>query len=110
MYIFCLLCLIQKQPHAGPYSFTSVLALIHCLKKPLIVHNGLVDLVFLYHSFYTVLPASLPVFLSDLTELLPGGVYDTKVVAEYQLRETASYLEYLFRKRWGGQVEECALG
>ena len=85
-----------------------MLALIHCLKKPLVVHNGLVDLMFLYHSFYTVLPTSLTVFLADLTELLPGGVYDTKVVAEYQLGETASYLEYLFRKRWGS-LWKCAL-
>jgi len=65
--------------------------------------------MFLYNSFYTLLPASLAVFLADLSELLPGGVYDTKVVAEYQLRETASYLEYLFKKRWGEQLK-CAVG
>ena len=98
-YAFHVLCLVQNQPYAVPYSLKSLLALVHCLKKLLIVHNGLVDLMFLYNSFCTLLPASLAVFLADLTELLPGGVYDTKVVAEYQLRETASYLEYLFKKR-----------
>jgi target of EGR1 protein 1 len=65
--------------------------------KPLIVHNGLLDLMHLYHHFYSPLPASLETFLADLSDLVKeGGVFDTKVLADYGSREPASYLSYLF--------------
>ena len=65
----------------------------------MIVHNGWLDLVFLYGHFYAPLPPSLGTLIADLDGMFEGGVYDTKAIAEYRVAEKASYLEFLFRMR-----------
>ncbi|KAJ1793680.1 hypothetical protein LPJ59_004693 [Coemansia sp. RSA 2399] len=68
------------------------------LRKPLVIHNGLFDLVYLYQSFFGPLPDTYESFVYDLHEMFPGGIYDTKFIAESADPETASFLAYAFHK------------
>lgn len=67
-------------------------------KKPIVLHNGIIDLIFIYESFFAGLPTKSSSFIADLAMLFPSGVFDTKYISEYVFRYSASYLQYLFRK------------
>jgi CAF1 family ribonuclease len=71
---------------------------INRLQIPIIIHNGLMDLMYLYYSFYTDLPSNLQVFAADLSDMFPGGIYDTKYISDYVSKEPVSFLSYLFKK------------
>lgn len=66
---------------------------------PIIVHNGLFDLVFLYAAVQGALPLTLNEFVGELLECVPAGFWDSKVLASgAPATERATYLSYLFAK------------
>lgn len=67
-------------------------------EAPIILHNGLIDMAFLYQNLYGEMPPKSSQFISDMSEMFRGGVLDTKYVADFEARMVASYLEYVFRK------------
>ncbi|EFO22525.1 hypothetical protein LOAG_05962 [Loa loa] len=74
-----------------------------CAAVPITLHNGLIDLTFIYQHFYSVLPETFSEFVVSVSDwfLLPEGIpglFDSKYIAEYITRFKASFLEYVFRK------------
>lgn len=66
-------------------------------KIPVIVHNGLYDIMYLYHSFIGKLPNTYSQFLSKLSDNFPAGFYDTKLLAT-ESEFNATFLSYVFAK------------
>ena len=67
----------QPTPTEDALGFTRVIDLMADLKKPLITHNGIMDLMFLYDKFYRTLPETQGEFKSAINALFPH-IYDTK--------------------------------
>ncbi|KAL9950809.1 hypothetical protein ACROYT_G043371 [Oculina patagonica] len=88
----------KELSNASWYTVRNLFNQLVLANKPLVLHNGFLDLVFLYENFYCKLPDKLQVFTADLSEMFPAGVFDTKFVSEHSVREPASFLLYLFKK------------
>ena len=59
-----------------PLGFTRVIDYVSKLKKPLIGHNGILDLMFMYDKFYRPLPDTQLEFKTAINALFPH-IYDT---------------------------------
>ncbi|KAF7730809.1 Target of EGR1, member 1 (Nuclear) [Apophysomyces ossiformis] len=75
-----------------------ILVTLRKQEAAIIVHNGLLDLMYLYQSFIAELPKKLHTFVMDLVEMFPGGIYDTKHLADDLLNEQKTFLAYLYCK------------
>lgn len=64
---------------------------------PLVLHNGLYDLIYLYHCFIDKLPDTFGRFLLQVTENFPSGLYDTRYMAN-KADFDATFLVYVFSK------------
>ncbi|KAI0567700.1 Ribonuclease H [Gracilaria domingensis] len=62
---------------------------------PIVIHNGLFDLVFLFASFQGALPETLNEFISAFRQCVPSGFWDTKVIAS-NTKQRSTFLAYLF--------------
>ncbi|XP_053394700.1 target of EGR1 protein 1-like isoform X2 [Mercenaria mercenaria] len=77
------------------------------MEKPIVLHNGLVDLLFMYENLYTSLPPTSAMFLADLSDMFPNGIIDTKYITDFEHLMQASYLEYVFRKCQKDNENKC---
>lgn len=64
-------------------------------KIPLILHNGLYDMIYIYHSFIGKLPNTFKGFLQVVSDSFPFGIYDTRYLAN-QANMQATFLSYVF--------------
>ncbi|KAI9269965.1 ribonuclease H-like domain-containing protein [Sporodiniella umbellata] len=90
--------------HGASYSsplnelFKGFMKLLKRQSIPLVTHNGLYDLLYIYHSFIGELPKSLTGFLNDFSNRFPSGMYDTKILVKEQEDQPASFLSYVFSR------------
>lgn len=89
----------DRRKKSCKWDLRDVFGVLVAAKVPIVLHNGLVDLVFLYQNLYAELPSTLSSFVSDLEMMFPVGIYDTKYIAEFSQRMSASFLEFVFRSQ-----------
>ncbi|KOC67680.1 Poly(A)-specific ribonuclease PARN-like domain-containing protein 1 [Habropoda laboriosa] len=65
--------------------FSKVFKLLSSCKKPIVGHNMLLDLMFIYQQFYKPLPDSYKEFKDNIHSLFPQ-IYDTKLLS-FKLRK-----------------------
>lgn len=65
---------------------------------PLVVHNGLHDLIYIYNSLISPLPERWAEFVTRLPTHFPGGIYDTKHLVNNGPFGGVSFLPYVFGK------------
>lgn len=75
----------------------AILGMLQYNNIPVIVHNGLHDIMYLYHSFIDKLPNNFTVFLTNLSQHFPSGFYDTKLLS-IEIEFSANFLSYVFAK------------
>lgn len=68
---------VGKAVSGDPLGLTRVIELIADLKKPIITHNGIMDLMFLYQAFFGTLPTEVNEFKREIHRLFPS-IHDTR--------------------------------
>jgi target of EGR1 protein 1 len=63
---------------------------------PLVVHNGLLDIAFLYAAFHGPLPETLNGFVGGVLDAMPAGIYDTKHMAGGVGGVRTTFLAYVY--------------
>lgn len=63
--------------------FSLVIQALAKANKPLIGHNAIFDLAFIYHQFFSELPDTYVEFAHSLNTKLFSKFYDTKVLSLY---------------------------
>lgn len=81
-----------------PYNLGGLLSRFGQTGAPLIVHNRVFDLAFLFAAFHGPLPDTLTHFARALIRCVPGGYWDTKKIASSALSERDSNLHTLFAR------------
>lgn len=66
-------------------------------RKPIVMHNGLTDLLFLWKSFFSPLPVASAEWIAGMSRVFPS-IWDTKYISEYMSNHEATYLQRLFRE------------
>lgn len=61
--------------------FRSIWTALSNAKKPVVFHNGFLDLMFCFQHFECDLPESVSDFKSKIIEVFPAGVFDTRLIA-----------------------------
>ncbi|CAI5441014.1 unnamed protein product [Caenorhabditis angaria] len=101
---------VQFQGASGQCPLKALFFELFSSSSSLCLHNGLVDLAFIYQQFYGAeLPDNLDKFCCNLADLFPLDflpVLDSKYLAEYSTRLPSSYLEYVFRRSQGDNLLE----
>ena len=69
---------------------TRILDYVSLLKKPVVVHNGMLDLMFLYDKFFEPLPETVSEYTTRLHSLLPH-IYDTKHLINTRMQLKADF-------------------
>ncbi|KAI9487220.1 MAG: ribonuclease CAF1 [Benjaminiella poitrasii] len=75
----------------------AILGILKYNNIPLILHNGLHDIMYLYHSFIDRLPKKFSSFVNSVSNYFPSGIYDTKYLAA-ELNFNATFLSYVFAR------------
>lgn len=96
--------------------FTKVFRLIVQFKKPLVFHNGFMDLLFMYEKFVEPLPETMKEFTRNVNEMFPL-IYDTKhisleskkVMKEMKEMFDSTILDGLFTSLNREVAKKCAL-
>ncbi|CAF0716460.1 unnamed protein product [Brachionus calyciflorus] len=96
--------------------FTKIFRLLVQYKKPLVVHNGIMDLMYLYEKFHDTLPSTLKKFKEEINKMFPL-VYDTKFIGieakkiNNQMRDLydSTILDNLFQSLNREMPKKCGL-
>lgn len=77
----------RRQAVLDAAGFASVLDAMRECSKPAVGHNLAFDVAYSIHSFVSPLPASWEEFRGMVMRQFPGGIFDTKLISQYMLKD-----------------------
>ncbi|CAD7933902.1 unnamed protein product [Amoebophrya sp. A25] len=75
----------RKDLEINRVGFRRVWNMLKATEKPLVFHNGMYDLLFLFHNLECPLPETFVQFLAEWHKRIPNAIIDTKVPSEHYL-------------------------